>query len=267
MKLFVNHIFYHLEIHQNSKNKPYLLFLHGFMGSGKVFDKIIPLITEFCNPVTIDLLGHGMTEGTEDPSRFECEHQVNDLISILDRLKLKNLFLYGYSMGARLSLQTILHSAKFFSGCILESTHCGIENLKERQERRIIDKKRADSILQEFDQFLKNWNEKQLFKCSSDKSSAGYKTIQMSQKPEYMAASLLGFGAGTMPPVCEKLSQLKLPVLCLAGSEDQKYAESMRKLSGLFSEADFKVIPKSGHRIHLDQPKSAANEIKPFLKR
>ena len=54
MNIRVRGISYHFDIHQEIEKLPYLVLLHGFMGSGRQFDHLIPRLKKFCNPITID---------------------------------------------------------------------------------------------------------------------------------------------------------------------------------------------------------------------
>jgi len=265
MKLFASGVFYHLEIHQNRKGIPYLFLMHGFMGSGSVFSELIDNIRDFCNPVTIDLLGHGDTEGSDKPGRYSHNQQVSDLSSILDRLAFDDLYIYAYSMGGRLALHLVMKYQKLCKGLILESTGCGIEDNASRNERKGVDEKRAIEIKKDFDSFVQKWNRNSLFQSSSAKNSDNYLKHLGKQVPEYMAASLKGFGSGVMPPVCNMLEKIHTPCLLLAGSEDQKYRLQMSQMKKIIPEAELTVIEEAGHRAHFDQPKKIAKIIQSFL--
>lgn len=263
--MFANNFFYHLEIHQNTKGIPYLFLMHGFMGSGAVFSKLIDTIRGFCNPVTIDLLGHGETEGSDMPESYSHKHQVSDLKSVLDRLALDDLYIYAYSMGGRLALHLVMNHPKLCNGLILESSGCGIQEKESRNKRKNLDEERAFEIKSDFKSFIKKWNRNSLFQNSSAKNEDEYNQYLRKQAPEYMAASLRGFGNGVMPPVCDKLEQLQVPCLLLTGSEDQKYRSQMSEMEKNIPEAELAIIKKAGHRIHFDRPEKIAKIIQPFL--
>ncbi len=265
MKFYTNAASYHAIIHQNKRDLPSLILFHGFMGSGKVFEPLIDLLLKRCNPVTIDLLGHGESTTDPNPERFTAKQQVQDILSILDRLQLKNLFLYGYSMGGRLAQHVFISEPFRFSGLILESTNCGITDEHERSERRKIDEERARDIEADFPAFLDRWIKLPLFKSPAGAANFDYASILRSQNPRVMAASLRGFGAGVMPPVCNQLSNIKKPVGLLAGKADQKYVDKMREMAQLCSTSELQIIDGAGHRIHVDQPDQTVKFITQFL--
>ncbi|MEX2436457.1 MAG: alpha/beta fold hydrolase [Balneolaceae bacterium] len=265
MKLFSNGVWYHANIHQSNSNLPFVLMLHGFMGSSEVFSPIISPLKKFCNPITLDLLGHGKTGGSDQPERYHSEYQVSDLISIIQRFCVKNLYLYGYSMGGRLAFQLIVRNEKLFEDVLLESTHCGITDQNERAQRRASDEVNAQDIEENYHVFLDEWMKNPLFSGPGKFEDKRYLTIMKNQQPEFMSASLRGFGAGTMPSVCEDFQQLSLPVCLEAGELDDKYKKRMSELSAKLANVSLKIAANAGHRVHSDQPESIVKTLKNLI--
>jgi pimeloyl-ACP methyl ester carboxylesterase len=58
--------------------------------------------------VALDLRGHGESEKPHDPAAYGRDALVADIVGLMDHLALGRVDLLGYSMGARLSLQTAL---------------------------------------------------------------------------------------------------------------------------------------------------------------
>lgn len=259
----VNNTTYACKIHQRDEYLPYLLMLHGFMGDRRVFEHLINELCECCNPITLDLLGHGKSMKPTDPDRYHENKQVDDILNLIQELEISPLFLFGYSMGGRLALKTALKNPDIFEGLILESTNCGISDKSKREERCQTDEQRALAIENNFDDFLAKWKELALFQSPSpikEELTQEYQRIQQEQNPYAMAASLRGFGNGSMIPVCHKLNQLHLPVLLLAGSYDEKYQQINRYLAEQLPNATFSSI-RAGHRTHLDNPSAFVSEL------
>ncbi|MDZ7714707.1 MAG: alpha/beta fold hydrolase [Balneolaceae bacterium] len=207
-QLEVNGARYAFKIHQKDTTLPYLIMLHGFMGDHRVFDHLIDDLKQCCNPITVDLLGHGQSEQAKNPSRYFAKYQIQDLKTLIAQLNISPFFLYGYSMGGRLSLRLALEFPELCYGLILESTNDGIEDKLLRKERMNLDEKRANKLLNDFDLFLSDWQKLDLFKSKIpvDKTlEKKYRNIQRSQKPEALAASLLGFSNGNMESVRSEL--------------------------------------------------------------
>lgn len=269
MNIRVRGISYHFEVHQQNEQLPFLILLHGFMGSGRSFQHLIPQLQQFCNPVTIDMLGHGETEGAELHYRFSTKEQVADLTKLIsEQLRIPS-FLYGYSMGGRMALQLALQRPDLFSGLILESATFGIEGETERQARQALDAKRSDDLLGNFDGFLNNWKKMPLFRSSTASKELldQVDEIQQQQNPLWVANSLQGFGSGTMPCVRHQLHEIVIPVQLLAGEKDSKFVHLNRQMEKEIGDAKLHTVKNAGHRVHLDQPEHLVSHLKSFLKK
>lgn len=268
MKLIeVNNVTYASKIHQQDENLPWLLMLHGFMGDHRVFDHLIDELCESCNPITIDLLGHGESSKPEDPERYTESKQVNDLYKIIQELDVAPLYLFGYSMGGRLALKTGLAAPEVLKGLILESTTSGINDNTKRKKRRQTDEKRAQEIESGYQNFLNRWEKLALFQSPlpiNKELVQKYHNAHLDQDPKAMAASMRGFGTGSMRSAWTDIKQFDLPVLLIAGSEDEKYQRINNFLVNQFPNAKFSSV-QGGHRTHLDNPEGFLSELKNYI--
>jgi len=268
MQVTVRDTAYHLEIYQRDPTLPTLLLLHGFMGSGEVFYHLVPDLAAFCNPVTLDLLGHDRSDGDIDPAAYREERQIEDLHLIIRELDREHLFLHGYSMGGRLALRFALQHPGNLSGLILESTTYGLDSDLERDERKIKDEKRAQAIERNFDRFLEEWKTLPIFvnpvKIPTDLQKK-YDEIQHSQQPEYMSACLRGFGTGSMPSVKKQMQHFEKPVLLLCGEYDDKYRKIISKMAKVLPRNRRMIVPGAGHRVHLENPDTFTEILEAFI--
>lgn len=267
MNIRVRGISYHFDIHQEIETLPNLVLLHGFMGSGRQFEHLIPKLKTFCNPITIDLLGHGKTEGAELHYRFSTKEQVADITKLISEQLQLPLFLYGYSMGGRLALQLALHRPDLYKGLILESSTFGIEGETERQARQSLDARRSDAITGNFKGFLDDWAKMPLFNSIKPTPELLKKMddIQKNQDPFWLANSLQGFGTGTMPCVRDRLGEIPIPVQLVVGEKDSKFLHINRQMEKELREPELAVVKEAGHRVHLDQPEELVYQLKNFI--
>ncbi|WP_018127712.1 2-succinyl-6-hydroxy-2,4-cyclohexadiene-1-carboxylate synthase [Balneola vulgaris] len=267
MKVKVRGIEYSYTLHQENSDLPYLVLLHGFLGSGKSFESLLTRMSDYCNPITIDLLGHGETEGSEMHYRFSFREQSADLIKLISEQLQSPLFLHGYSMGGRLAKGIALQRPDLIQGLILESTTFGIENEQERQARQALDGRRADSIMGNYRQFVDEWAKLPLFesKLVSEDAIKHISNIQKNQNPTWMGNSLLGFGTGTMPCFKDQLDQLKMPIMLIAGEKDQKFCHIMQSMQKHLSNSIFHIIKGANHRVHLECPSEFVLKLHQFI--
>ncbi|TVQ09445.1 MAG: alpha/beta fold hydrolase, partial [Balneolaceae bacterium] len=168
----VNGITCHFRFAERDTSLPWLIMLHGFMGSGEQFYPVAEQLSRHFNLCLPDLPGFGKSEVPADSSRYSADNQVNDWLQILDSGHFgSSIILHGYSMGGRLALriaaQVEKKSAKTLTGCvkglILESCTPGIRNEKERLLRKQQEELIARNIIGDFPAFLKEWESQPLF--------------------------------------------------------------------------------------------------------
>ena len=179
--------------------------------------------------------------------RFSSREQVADLGKLISEQFDPPVFLYGYSMGARLALNLTMARPDLFIGLILESGTFGIEVEAERQARQALDASRADQIMGNYPDFLSSWRNMDLFKHSE--ASIHLEDIQNQQNPTWMANSLLGFGTGTMPCLRNDLSNISTPTLLLVGEMDSKFIRINQVMKKEIEQAELVILPASGHRV------------------
>ncbi len=263
MNVRIRGIDYYFEYEKAHNELPTVVMLHGFLGSGEIFNSLIDDLKSFCNPVTIDLLGHGLTEGAELHYRFSTKEQVADIAKIIQEQLPSPVFLYGYSMGARLALNVALNRPDLIQGLILESGSFGIEVEAERQARQALDASRSDQILGNFPDFLNYWRGLDLFK--NDILDEGLDKIQRSQNKYWMANSLQGFGTGTMPCLRDRLDEIVAPTLLLTGEHDSKFTRINQVMKKEIQNAELVILPDSGHRVHSSAHFEIAEHLKLFI--
>jgi pimeloyl-ACP methyl ester carboxylesterase len=80
--------------------------------------------------------------------------------------------------------------------------------------------------------------------------------------PATLAAALRGLGQGAMEPVWDRLGELTMPAVVLAGERDAKYrALAGRITSGLRGQVEEVVVPGAGHGLPREAPRAVAEAI------
>lgn len=155
----------------------------------------------------------------------------------------------GYSMGGRLCLHLALARPHLVHRLVLLGAHPGIEDADARAARRAVDEQWAVSIEQDgVDAFLDRWLAQPLF--------AGLREPGPRQHDaDVLTACLRRLGTGVQNPLWDRLPELRMPVLVLAGERDSKYVDiGRRTASAIGDNARFASVPGAGHAAHLEQP-------------
>lgn len=89
---------FHYQIYGDDSS-PKLVFLHGLMGFGANWRRIVSSLEDKFQILTYDQRGHGRSH--KPPRGYAPEDYADDLIKILDELGWEKIHLVGHSMGAR----------------------------------------------------------------------------------------------------------------------------------------------------------------------
>lgn len=249
--------------------RPPLLLLHGFTGSRESWTPLLPSLEESYETITIDLLGHGLSDAPTDPERYRVERLVTDLIDLLDQLGIEETALLGYSMGGRLALHLATHAPERVSALILESTSPGILDDLARATRRALDQTLAYEIeAYGLRPFVDYWESIPLFESQKGLDPATrdrVRMIRLRHSPIGLANSLRGTGAGQQTPLHDRLGRITAPTLILAGELDQKYVRIAEEMAELIPNTSREIVPGVGHNIHLEDPESFLEVVLEFL--
>ncbi|MCC5639023.1 2-succinyl-6-hydroxy-2,4-cyclohexadiene-1-carboxylate synthase [Nostoc sp. CHAB 5844] len=251
-----------------SKDRPYILFLHGFIGNLDEFDKAIKLLSTEFSYLTLDLPGHGKTQVLGEDKYYTIEQTAQALINLLDELNIPKCFLVGYSMGGRLALYLTLHFPERFYKVILESASPGLATETERLERVRKDEQIARKLSRcisknEFREFLLNWYNQPIF--GDIKNHPAFERMlesRLQNQPLELAKSLKFMGTGSQPSLWEKLKDNIVPSLLVVGNNDKKFLTINTKMAKICKLTQLKIISNSAHNIHLENTKYFVQNIK-----
>ncbi|HVD60331.1 MAG TPA: 2-succinyl-6-hydroxy-2,4-cyclohexadiene-1-carboxylate synthase [Gemmatimonadaceae bacterium] len=245
------------------------MFLHGFTGSTDTWTKFRSSLESQYRVIAVDLPGHGQSSAPDDPARYSLDRFAQDLAKVLDTLSIDRCTLFGYSMGGRAALRFAIAHPERASGLILESTSSGIHDEHARTERVDADETLARLIERDgIDAFVARWESLPMWNTQSalgDSGRAALRDQRLANTPRGLANSLRGAGAGVDLPALDQATRITARALVLAGELDPPYIEHGRRLAAAIPDATLKVIPHSGHAIHLEQPDLVLGEITRFI--
>lgn len=81
---------------------PAMILIHGITSSKAEFDGVIPHLATFCQPITVDLRGHG--DSDKPPAGYHYQNYVDDLSAVIDALRLDAPFVLGHSLGGIITM-------------------------------------------------------------------------------------------------------------------------------------------------------------------
>jgi len=245
--------------HEAGQGRNTLVLLHGFIGSASGWGKLLHELSRGgWRLIALDMLGHGQSDAPEDPARYTMEHCQKDIIAVLRELGASagEAILLGYSMGGRIALYCAFSG--FFRALILESASPGLADPDEREQRRLSDMALAASIERDgIEAFVERWENLPLFATQRNlplEQRTALHRQRLNNRPAGLANSLRGIGTGVQPALHDRLPELTIPVLLLAGELDAKFCAIARQMAQLLPLVQLSIVPATGHTIHLEQP-------------
>jgi 2-succinyl-6-hydroxy-2,4-cyclohexadiene-1-carboxylate synthase len=171
--------------------------------------------------------------------------------------------LVGYSLGGRLALHALLQAPQKWRAAVLISTHPGLSSESERERRRAHDAQWAERFDgAPWETVIAQWNAQPVF--AADRAVPPREENRFDRGK--LALALRQWSLGSQTDLSDRLGELKLPVLWIAGELDSKFADLARRSAALCPQGRFSLIPGAGHRVLFDQPEGLAEAIQTFLK-
>ncbi len=195
------------------KNKPDLVFLHGFMGNSHSLKDLALQFSNDFNIWTLDLPFHGN----------HLHHEYNSWNEVIDELaclliRFSNLWIYGYSMGGRVALGIKQRYPKLVKKLILEGVNPGLKSEREKQERKVFEES-IITKMQDFREFLKHWYKADLFNLSDAQiNKLLSKTLAI---PASYALALKTYGLSQQPDFSDLI--LSPDIISIVGELDSKH--------------------------------------------
>lgn len=252
---------------QGNLSHPPLLFLHGFLGDHRDFAAVIAELKRDFYCIALDLPGHGRTQVVGDREQYSWPATAQALIQWLPSLAQPPWYLLGYSLGGRLALYLALRYPHYLARLVLESTSAGLSSETERQQRRQQDQAWIEQLqTRAFEQFLENWYAQAIFQ--SLRSHPQFPALlrrRLENRPQSLVQSLHYLGLGYQPCRCPDLPLLSMPVLLLAGGQDQKFCQLNGKMAAQIPQARFQPIKQAGHNSHWEQPQAVVAALRDFF--
>jgi 2-succinyl-6-hydroxy-2,4-cyclohexadiene-1-carboxylate synthase len=154
--------------------------------------------------------------------------------------------LIGYSMGGRLALHALLEGGPWVAAVII-SANPGLRDPSEASARRGSDTVWATQALTlHWADFLEKWNSQPLLGGAMRDEREDKKLIQRRRE---IARSFVDWSVANQQPLWDKLPEIKIPVLWIAGENDAKYRAIAEEAVSHLPNATLAIAPNAGHRV------------------
>lgn len=257
----INGVNYYYE--ETGKNDEIVVFLHGVLWSGRMFDNQVLALKDKFTVVTLDFRGQGKTEVTESGYDFETLYE--DTLEFLKSYK-KPVHLAGLSMGGMISMRIAARNPELVKSLIL------LETSPDPEVDENIPKYKQMNFVAKYFGF--RFVTKPVMKIMFSKSwlEDPYKREERKYwKKHLLSNNKIGItravtGVIERESIEDELKNIICPTLIITGEEDVAIRpEKSEKMHDAIKGSRLIHIPKAGHSSTIENPEPINNEIKDFL--
>lgn len=234
------------------------IFLHGYPLDHRIWLPVFPHLSKNIHIVAPDLRGHGRSPAPEGV--YSMGLMVEDVIRLLDHLKIEKAVIAGHSMGGYVTFKFWqLHPDRTL-GLVLVATRANADT----EERRLDRQQTADEVLEIGTSKVINT---MLLKLTK-------KTDLYPQIKEIMEGITPQGIAGILRGIADRenafpwLEKIKVPVVVIAGKEDQLIpVKESTEMAKKLPNAILELIDHAGHLPMLEDPQRVAGCINNLVDR
>lgn len=173
--------------------------------------------------------------------------------------------LLGYSMGGRLALHALLEKDQPWQAAVIVSAHPGLTNESDRTARRASDAAWATQALAgNWQQFLDRWNAQAALSGGPPRDKQASGSLIMRRRE--IARSFVDWSLGSQKSLWDRLGEISVPVLWIAGENDLKFLALAERAVSLSPSAHLAIAPGVGHRVPWEAEVWFADTVSRFFK-
>jgi pimeloyl-ACP methyl ester carboxylesterase len=196
------------------------------------------------------------------PESFEQYSQArarDDVLAVMDGLKIQKAFVVGLSMGGFASLHFAIKYSARALGCVVAGCGYGAEPAR-REEFQRSSRANADLILKEgMAKFAATYGHNATRLQLRDKDPRGfalYIQYLSEHSPKGSANTMLGYQARrpSLYELKKEMAAITAPTLVMCGDEDEATLEPGLLMKRTIPHMGLAVLPRTGHGMNLEEP-------------
>lgn len=243
----------------NNKKQSSFLFINSLGTDFRIWDGVVEVLKDFGNILLFDKRGHGLSDVAENTNSLDDFG--DDVLALLQYLSINRSIPIGLSVGGMIAQLLAHRIPEKIEKLVLCDTRHKIGNAQIWNDRIALVKEKglsavSDGVMQRW--FSETFRENEAVKVS------GYKNM-------LERAPVLGYlktcEAIRDADLTEIAKQIKIPALCIVGSEDKSTTPGeVKNLADLIGGSKYEIIQGSGHIPCADNPEALSKLIIDFIK-
>lgn len=247
---------------QGNPRHPPIIFTHGFPFSSKMWRHQVAELSPHYYCITYDVRGLGQSEPGD--GQYTLESLVDDLLCVVEELKLDRPVAAGLSMGGYITLRAAEKKPEIFRGLVL----CDTKSAADDDTGKLA---RAQAIKDISRDGMGVYASHIVRRCfSSDAPDKSHEAFQEAldevgqQSPLGVKGCLLAMAGRT--DTTAFLAKIAMPTLLMVGQDDLLTPPAlMRSMQEKIRGSALSVIPGAGHMAPVENPVAVNRALESFL--
>jgi 3-oxoadipate enol-lactonase len=241
---------------------PVIIFIHGFPFNKSMWNAQVEALENNYRVISYDIRGHGGSDEGEEV--FSIELFVDDLLRLMDALKIKNTMLCGLSLGGYIALNAVEHYPKRFNSLILCDTNCSADTPEAKVKRTKAIVGISKNGLEKYaDESVNNLFAPESFSTIKEEI-AEVRAMILKTSKESVCNTLHALSVRL--ETCDTLPDIKVPVLILVGKKDKITPPSAAQLMHeKIKGSILHIVNHSGHLSNIENPYDFNEQLRSFV--
>lgn len=248
-----------IAVHRYPGTGPEVLLIHGISSSSADFNPVIAAMSDFCQPITMDLRGHGASG--KPASGYHYSDYIRDLDAVLDHLNMEHPIIVGHSLGGIVTLTWAAQNPGKARALIIEDSPLRSgEDFREAFEGWLqLNALTHETAKAWYAEKNPHWPESTLERRSFDMVNTSRAAIL-----ELQQASLSNEGLDSV----DGIAAITSPLLFLQGDPktgSMVHPDDLAALQQSLPQMQIQMFENAGHTIHRSHPDEWLTTVKSFL--
>lgn len=254
----------HYQIFRHTDDSPWVTFVHGAGGSSAIWHKQVRAFRQHFNVLLVDLRGHGGSKKPiyESLKRYTFDTIGDDVIAVLDHLKIEKTHFVGISLGTIIIRELTERYPERTLSMIM-----GGAVMKMNLRGQVL--MRMGVLLKSVIPYLILYRFFAWIILPRKNHRESRNLFVREAKNLYQKEFIRWFSlVAEVNPLLRffRINDSGKPTLYIMGEEDHMFLPSIRKLVHDHQNSQLFVIPACGHVVNVEQPKVFNREAIRFLK-
>ena len=255
----VNGVTIHYQVIGGPADKPVIVFANSLGTDFRIWDDVAEALKIYGNILLFDNRGHGLSDVVEDTNSLD--DFADDVIALMDHLSINKVVLMGLSVGGMIAQILASRIPQKIEKLVFCDTMYKIGTEQIWNERIAAVKEKGISAISAG--VMQRWFS-EMFRKEQPVKVSGYRTMLERTPVEGYIKTCEAIRDGDLTGIA---NGIKIPTLCIVGSEDKStLPEEVKNLADLIEGSGFKIIEGSGHIPCVDNAAFLSKLIIDFIK-